>query len=101
MPEFERCDAQVLGISVNREDTNKRFAEKIGVTFPLLCDTAKAVSKEYGVLHPLFRLPRRVTFVVDKEGIIRHLEKGSAAVDPTGARRVCCGLTSEPTPRPS
>jgi len=83
-----------LAVSINSEKSNKRFAEKIGATFPLLCDTRKAVSKDYGVLHPLFRVARRVTFVIGKDGIIRHIDRGSVAADPSGAERACSLLVA-------
>ena len=79
---------QVLGISVNGESTNKAFAQKIGVTFPLLSDTRKTVSKQYGVLS-FFRVASRATFVVDEEGFIRHIDRGAAAADPSGAEHAC------------
>ncbi len=85
----------MFGISVNSQSTNKRFAEKIGVSFPLLSDTRKSVSKDYGVLYPILRIAKRVTFVIDKEGIIRHIEEGSAALDPTAAGQVCRLLGQE------
>jgi peroxiredoxin len=51
------------------------------MTFPLLCDTERVVSKLYGVLS-VFRVAKRVTFVVDKQGIIRHIDRGADAADP-------------------
>ncbi len=86
---FERVGAQILAISINSAATNQEFARKIGATFPLLSDAKKAVAKSYGVLHPLFRVARRVTFVIDRDGAVRHVEKGSAAVDPAGAYEAC------------
>ena len=71
----------MLAISINSEATNAGFARKLSVTFPLLCDTTKAVSKLYGVLS-FFRVAKRVTFVVDKQGIIRHIDRGGDAADP-------------------
>jgi peroxiredoxin len=38
---------------------------------------------------PILRWANRVTFVIDKQGIIREVIKGSAAIDPTGAIRAC------------
>jgi peroxiredoxin len=84
---FERVGAQILAISINSAATNQEFARKIGATFPLLSDAEKAVTKS--VLHPLFRVARRVTFVIDRGGAVRHVEKGAAAVDPAGAYEAC------------
>lgn len=82
----------MLGISVNSEAANRRFAQKLALDFPLLCDTRRSVSKAYGVLNPLLRVAKRVTFVIDKEGVIRHTEMGAASVDPSGAYRVSSQL---------
>jgi len=68
---------------------NKRFAQDIGVTFPLLSDWKRQVVKEYGIYDENSGYASRATFVVDKEGIIRHIEQGGTAIDPTGAYQAC------------
>ena len=62
--------AQVWGISSQDVDSHRRFAEKRGLTFPLLADTDKAVQRAYGVAGP-FGLTKRSVFVVDAEGVVR------------------------------
>jgi len=79
----------VLGISLDSQDRNRKFAEQTGATFPLLCDTEKQVAKAYDVLSLTRLFANRVTFVIDKEGIIRHIDEGSAALDPSGAFQAC------------
>ena len=59
------------------------------MTFPLLSDFKRTVSKSYGILDEERGFATRATFVVDKEGIIRHVEQGSSAIDPSGAREAC------------
>ena len=68
---------------------NKRFSEDLGVTFPLLSDFQRKVSKDYGILDEEKGWARRTTFVLDKQGRVRHIEQGSAAVDPSGAHQMC------------
>jgi len=68
---------------------NKRFAEDIGVLFPLLSDWKRKAVKDYGVYNEATGYGSRATFVVDKGGIIRHIEEGRTAVDPTGAYQAC------------
>jgi thioredoxin-dependent peroxiredoxin len=80
--------AQVLGISVNKPEANRSFAEKLSLTFPLLSDSEKKVSREYGVLGFL-RVAKRTTFVIDNEGVIRHIDRGSEAMDPSRAQQAC------------
>ncbi len=89
---LEAADTQVLGISVDSTAANAAFAKDAGVTFPLLSDTSKQVSTSYGVLNRLLRFANRTTFVVDKQGIIQHIDSGGGAVDPTGAVAVCSRL---------
>ena len=70
-------------------EKNKAFAQSLGVTFPILSDEAKTVSRAYDVLIPIIRWANRVTFIIDKQGVIREVIKGSAAIDPAGAHQVC------------
>jgi thioredoxin-dependent peroxiredoxin len=91
LAEFEKAHAQILAISINSVATNKSYAEKLGVTFPLLCDTKKGVSRLYGVLS-FFRVAKRVTFVVDKQGVIRHIDRGGDAADPGFALEAVAAL---------
>jgi peroxiredoxin len=69
--------------------SNKAFAEKIGVTFPLLSDWKRTTTKEYGLYNETSGYGARATFVVDKEGKIQHLEVGRTAIDPSGAYQAC------------
>jgi len=82
----------VLGISVDNLESNKAFAGKIGATFPILSDPEKATAKAYDVLNFTRLFANRVTFVIDKDGVIQHVDKGSDAIDPTGACGACSTL---------
>jgi peroxiredoxin (alkyl hydroperoxide reductase subunit C) len=86
---FDATETQILGISVDSFAANGAFAEKIGVTFPLLSDFKRKVVQEYGIYNEERGFGNRATFVIDKEGIIRHIEQGNSAIDPTGAYQVC------------
>src|SRR5689334_23999194 len=52
----------------------------------LLSDFQRTVSKEYGILNEEHGFANRTTFVIDKQGVIRHIDKNKEALDPTGAR---------------
>lgn len=78
---------------------NAAFAKQIGVTFPLLSDMRGLVLAKYGILEPArtvgdytYEWAQRTTFVVDKSGIIRHIEFGGEAIDPTRAVAMCMNL---------
>ena len=82
----------VLGISIDSWPANAKFAQEIGVAYPLLSDMTRKVSREFGILNEEMQFANRATFVVDKEGVIQHVEEGSSAIDPTGAVTVCSML---------
>jgi peroxiredoxin len=88
----------VLGISIDSPAANAAFAKQIGVTFPLLSDMNRTVLTEYGILKKYdvkgegYEWAQRTTFVVDKRGIIRHIEQGDTAINPNSAVSVCVGL---------
>lgn len=79
----------MVGISLDSQKRNRKFAEQTGARFPLLSDTEKKVAKAYGVLSFTHLFANRVTFVIDKGGIIRHIDEGSAALDPANAQQAC------------
>ncbi len=68
---------------------NKRFAEDIKVTFPLLSDWKRKATADYGLYDEKSGYGSRATFVVDKDGKIQSVEVGRTAIDPTGAFQVC------------
>lgn len=69
--------------------SNKRFAQDIGVKFPLLSDWKRTATKDYGLYNEDSGYGARATFVIDKEGKIQSLEVGRTAVDPSGAYQAC------------
>jgi peroxiredoxin len=90
---FEGADTQVFGISTDNTFSQKEFADKLKLSFPLLSDFAKRqVSSEYGVLMADYGVANRATFVVDKEGRIQHIQEGGTAIDPSGAETACSRL---------
>lgn len=72
--EFQDLGAEVVGVSSDSEASHQRFARKHRLPFPLLADAGGAVRKLYEVPRALLGLlPGRVTFVIDKEGVIRYI----------------------------
>jgi peroxiredoxin len=89
---FEANNTQVLGISVDSSPANREFAKQLGLTYPLLSDFQRKVSEEYGILNAERGFANRTTFVVDKAGVIQHIDKNAEAIDPTGAHAACSVL---------
>jgi peroxiredoxin Q/BCP len=69
---FSDAGAEVIGISSDSEASHKAFAEKHRLPFSLLSDTNGKVRAAFGVPATLGMLPGRVTYVIDKRGVIRH-----------------------------
>ena len=91
--EFEKKDTVILGVSLDTEASHQRFQEKHSLNFPLISDRGKELSRMFGVLRlGGLLLLKRVTFVIDREGIIRevirsetdmhtHVDKALEALD--------------------
>lgn len=73
---FEELGARVFGISVDSPFSLKNWAEKEGITIPLLSDFNKDVSAAYGSQYDeligLKGVAKRSAFVIDKKGIVRY-----------------------------
>jgi peroxiredoxin (alkyl hydroperoxide reductase subunit C) len=72
LPEFERYDAVVLGISVDNLWAHKAFAADRKLTFPLLADFEPKgeVSRAYGAYNDEAGTSRRALFVLDGDGVV-------------------------------
>lgn len=76
---MQKRGIKVLGISADDEASHRKFAEKYGLPFTLLADTDVNVSQAYGVYGERnlygkkFMGLSRVTFLIDKEGIVRKI----------------------------
>ncbi len=76
LADFNTLDASVLAISVDAPFANAAFAEKNGVTYPILSDYARAATRAYDVAlddfagMPGYTASKRAVFVVNREGVI-------------------------------
>ena len=78
--EFERRNAQVIGVSVDSHYAHlawKQTSRKDGglgeIHYPIVSDLNKTISRSYGVLLEQEGIALRGLFVIDGEGIIRHV----------------------------
>ena len=71
--DFIASGAVVIGVSADSGDSLRHFADKNALPFALVSDTDGALRKAYGVYKRWGLLPGRVTFVIDREGIVRHV----------------------------
>ena len=70
--DFQKMGAEILGISTATVSTHKEFADSCGASFRILADDGN-VRKLYDVQPSMWMIPGRTTFVVDKEGVVRHV----------------------------
>src|SRR6202051_5073990 len=72
LKQFESLDAQVLGLSVDSAWAHKAFAEKMGITYPLLADfhPKGAVAEKFGMYNSERGMTGRAIAIIDKEGKI-------------------------------
>jgi peroxiredoxin Q/BCP len=85
--EFADAGAQVLGVSMDTLETQKKFAESLNTPFPLLADPEGVAARAYGVAGEGFA--QRVTFVIGKDGKVVQVIEGREAIDPAGALAAC------------
>ncbi len=77
-------DTEVIGVSLDSDESHQRFAEAHRVPFPLIADHDKALAKSYGAvgtLRGILGLAKRVTFVIDKEGKIAGVFEGELSAE--------------------
>jgi peroxiredoxin Q/BCP len=70
---FTNLGAEVLGVSSDTLESHKSFATHYGLPFLLLSDEKSEVRKLYGVPSSMGILPGRVTYIIDKKGVVRHI----------------------------
>ncbi len=69
---FKEAGAEVIGISSDSVESHRQFAAAHQLPFNLLSDTDGMIRKHYGV-PTAFGLPGRVTYIIDRQGIVRHI----------------------------
>jgi peroxiredoxin Q/BCP len=70
---FLDSGADVVGVSGDSVESHERFAERHELPFTLVSDKGGAIRRLYGVRATLGIWPGRVTFVIDKDGTVRHV----------------------------
>lgn len=71
--DLQALGAEVWGVSGDDAPSHQRFAARHRLPYPLLVDQGNALRRAFGVPSVLGLLPGRVTYVIDGEGVIRHV----------------------------
>jgi thioredoxin-dependent peroxiredoxin len=78
---FSEAGAEVIGVSSDSADRHAAFAGRYDLPFTLLSDAGGRVRKSYGVPSVLGVLPGRVTYVIDRQGTVRHVFNSMTNID--------------------
>ncbi|HXP58507.1 MAG TPA: peroxiredoxin [Streptosporangiaceae bacterium] len=78
---FTEAGADVIGVSSDSVDKHAGFASKHSLPFTLVSDKGGKVRKAYGVPGVLGVIPGRVTYVIDRAGVVRHVFSSMTNID--------------------
>lgn len=70
--DFTKAGAVVIGVSADTLERHRKFAAEQRLPFTLVSDAGGKLRKAFGVPSILWMVPGRVTFVIDKQGTVRH-----------------------------
>jgi thioredoxin-dependent peroxiredoxin len=73
-PYFDEYNVVLVGASFDPAEDSARFGQKLGLDFPLLCDTTKTVALAYGACQdPKARYPERLSVLIDENGRVMRI----------------------------
>jgi peroxiredoxin Q/BCP len=70
---FTSAGAEVVGVSGDSPESHQKFAAKYDLPFTLLSDKGNKIRKEYGATAAFGLLPGRVTYVIDRDGVVQYI----------------------------
>ena len=79
--DFRGLNAEVKGISSDSVESHRSFAAEHELPFTLLSDEGGKVRKLYGASSTFGLFPGRVTYVLDEEGVVRHIFSSQLGVE--------------------
>ncbi len=94
--DFVQAGAVVMGVSSDPVDSHQAFASCHRLPFLLLSDADSSLRKAFGVPKTLGLLPGRVTYVIDKQGVVRHVFRRSVLGGSARCRSTRGGPTTCP-----
>lgn len=79
---FVKADVEVVGVSSDSPASHRRFAEKHRLPFPIISDPDSSLRKLFGVPRAWGIFPGRVTYVIDRQGVVRLAYNATLAAEP-------------------
>lgn len=72
---FDSSDTVVLAVSIDPPDVQRAFARRWELPFALIPDTGRNLCFLYNAVSSIDALADRVTFVIDKEGVVKAIDR--------------------------
>jgi peroxiredoxin Q/BCP len=79
--EFVAAGATVIGLSSDSAESHRAFADEHRLQYLLATDEGGALRRAFGVPKSLGLIPGRVTYVIDREGIVQGVFSAQFAAD--------------------
>jgi peroxiredoxin Q/BCP len=73
MTDLQKENVEVVGVSFDSAESHKKFREKHNLNFTLLADTDGKIADAYGVRRGNSNMARRASFLIGKDGTIKHV----------------------------
>ncbi len=86
---MEKSGARVLAISMDDQETMKRFKSELKAPFSFIPDPEGKIVNLYDVKMPVASIAKRTSFVVGPDRKIVKIQSGSDAIDPSDAIAAC------------
>lgn len=80
-PAFEAKNAVILGISGDNAASHANFAARHNLPYPVLCDPSHEVARRYGAMMAFGLMADRVTYVIDRQGLVVHITQARLSAD--------------------
>ena len=81
--------AEIIAVSADKREKQRAWQDDIGAPFSFIPDPQAVIIGMYRVKMPLIRFAKRTTFVINKDGIIKHIDRGKSAINIDGAAQAC------------
>lgn len=69
--QFQKLDAKIIAVSAQNKEASIAFKDSNGLKFPVIPDKDRTLQKLFAVPTTFGLIPGRITFVIDRQGIIR------------------------------
>ncbi len=77
---YRKAEVQPFGVNPASVEAHRRYAEKLGLPFPLLSDNKREVARAFGALR-LGRIIQRSVVLIDHDAIVRFAARGAPRAD--------------------